>query len=178
MMKKYSKGFTSVAKQNVETKGFTLIELLLVIVIIGILAGVLISVINPAIQQQKARNATIQSALSRSGYAIQAYFAANGANPSGTAFLAQLNQATQAGTSCAAAATCFYFITGVTTPSTCTVNTSNGSGAGATNPCAFAYVGTAVPFTLTVRMFNVNNTLTNPAYRYDGNGQSSVLASY
>ncbi|PIP56974.1 type II secretion system protein GspG, partial [candidate division WWE3 bacterium CG22_combo_CG10-13_8_21_14_all_39_12] len=35
--------------------GFTLIELLVVIVVIGILAGVIIVVINPNLQQEKAK---------------------------------------------------------------------------------------------------------------------------
>ena len=43
------------------TLGFTLIELLIVIVIIGILAGVVISIINPAQVQRKAREATMRA---------------------------------------------------------------------------------------------------------------------
>lgn len=42
-------------------KGFTLIELLIVIVIIGILAGVVIAVINPAQQQRKASEAVLRA---------------------------------------------------------------------------------------------------------------------
>ena len=42
-------------------KGFTLIELLIVIVIIGILAGLLVTVINPAQQQMKAREAVLRA---------------------------------------------------------------------------------------------------------------------
>ena len=46
-------------------KGFTLIELLIVIVIIGILSGVLISVVNPVKQQQKANETVMRSNLDK-----------------------------------------------------------------------------------------------------------------
>ncbi|MFC1621968.1 prepilin-type N-terminal cleavage/methylation domain-containing protein [Patescibacteria group bacterium] len=52
-MKKFNKGAND--------GGFTLIELLIVIVIIGILAGVVISVMNPAEQQRKAREAVVRA---------------------------------------------------------------------------------------------------------------------
>ncbi len=42
-------------------KGFTLIELLIVIVIIGILAGVVIAVMNPATQQRKAKESVLRA---------------------------------------------------------------------------------------------------------------------
>ena len=45
--------------------GFTLIELLIVIVIIGILAGVVLSVINPAKQQRKAKEASLRSTVEK-----------------------------------------------------------------------------------------------------------------
>lgn len=46
-------------------KGFTLIELLIVIAIIGILSGILISVINPAEQRTKANQAVARSNLEK-----------------------------------------------------------------------------------------------------------------
>lgn len=46
-------------------KGFTLIELLLVIAIIGILAGVVLAVINPTRQRQRANEAVGRSTLSK-----------------------------------------------------------------------------------------------------------------
>ena len=46
-------------------KGFTLIELLIVIVIIGILSGVLISVVNPVKQQQKANETVMRSNMDK-----------------------------------------------------------------------------------------------------------------
>jgi len=46
-------------------KGFTLIELLIVIVIIGILSGVLLSVINPVRQQRKANQTVMRTNLEK-----------------------------------------------------------------------------------------------------------------
>ena len=50
---------------NINKKGFTLIELLIVIAIIGILAGILIAVINPAQQRLKANQAVMRSSVSK-----------------------------------------------------------------------------------------------------------------
>jgi len=51
--------------KSINKKGFTLIELLIVIAIIGILAGVLIAVINPAQQRTKANQAVMRSSVSK-----------------------------------------------------------------------------------------------------------------
>ena len=56
-------------------KGFTLIELLIVISIIGILSGVLLSVIDPRGTQKKARDAQRISELSTVKVALGLYFA-------------------------------------------------------------------------------------------------------
>jgi prepilin-type N-terminal cleavage/methylation domain-containing protein len=53
-------------------KGFTLIELLIVIVIIGILAGVLLTVISPAKQQRKAKEASMRSNVEKMCLALHA----------------------------------------------------------------------------------------------------------
>jgi prepilin-type N-terminal cleavage/methylation domain-containing protein len=52
--------------------GFTLIELLIVIVIIGILAGVVLAVINPAQQQLKSRQAVLKANTDKGCLAINA----------------------------------------------------------------------------------------------------------
>ena len=57
--------------------GFTLIELLIVIVIIGILAGVLLTVINPAKQQQRAKESVLRSNVEKGCLALHACGAAS-----------------------------------------------------------------------------------------------------
>lgn len=63
-------------RRNYREKGFTLIELLIVIVIIGILAGVVIAVMNPAEQQRRARESVVRSNTDKICLAMHACAAA------------------------------------------------------------------------------------------------------
>jgi prepilin-type N-terminal cleavage/methylation domain-containing protein len=74
-------------------KGFTLIELLIVIVIIGILAGVLIAVIDPAAQQNRARDATVEATLNKMALAVGGFRSAYGRPPDGLEFLGTIENA-------------------------------------------------------------------------------------
>lgn len=81
--------------------GFTLIELLIVIVIIGILAGVLVAIIDPVKQQNRARDASVQATLNKIGLAVGAYRSAYGAPPDGLQFLGTIEGETPvAGSGC------------------------------------------------------------------------------
>lgn len=68
-------------KQNHNKKGFTLIELLIVIAVIGVLAAVILIVINPLAQLQKARDAGRKSDIKQIKNAMDSYFIFSGKYP-------------------------------------------------------------------------------------------------
>jgi general secretion pathway protein G len=70
---------------NVLGYGFTLIELLIVIAVIGILAGTLVTLINPGAQLRKARDTQRKSDLSRIQSAIEVFKADLNVYPCSTA---------------------------------------------------------------------------------------------
>ena len=61
--------------------GFTLIELLIVISIIGLLAGVVIAIINPTRQRNRAAEVVNAEAVRKVGSAVEAFTSANGVYP-------------------------------------------------------------------------------------------------
>jgi len=67
-------------------RGFTLIELLIVIVILGILAGVVVIVINPTRQQNRAKDAIIKSTLIKISMVLASDFAASNRDPTWAQF--------------------------------------------------------------------------------------------
>lgn len=110
-------------------KGFTLIELLIVIVIIGILAGVVLQILNPAKQQRRARDGVTKSAMEKLALAFGAYNSAYGTFPPASVIGLQEEMENESGLSCAG--------------STCTFNLSN-SGAVVT----YTYSTTGTDFSL------------------------------
>jgi len=78
-------------KINRNQKGFTIVELLIVIVVIGILAGLVITTFTGI--QQKARNTERQTDVKAIHGQVEAYYAQNGRYPT----LANLNDSTWRG---------------------------------------------------------------------------------
>lgn len=147
-------------------KGFTLIELLIVIVIIGILAGVLIAIIDPQAQQNRARDAGVQASINKVALATQGFISAYGRVPEGDEFIAALDNASDesGGASCiAGAATCLFSITGNALPALCDAAGNGWDGVGAAQ-CNYWYTSPAAgQFQLYARSFGINNT----TFQYD-----------
>lgn len=84
-----SSGFTLIEllylrRRQEDRRGFTLIELLIVIAVIGVLAAVVLSVINPLEQLAKSRDAGRRSSVGQLGKAMSAYFLSTSTYPSST----------------------------------------------------------------------------------------------
>lgn len=119
--------------------GFTLIELLIVIVIIGILAGVLIAVINPTAQQSRARDAVVRATINKVALSTSGFVSAYARIPNETEVLSGI-VATAVGTTCntATAADCQFVVTNVDLAVTCATSGWNGTG---TTQCNYRYCG-------------------------------------
>lgn len=126
-------------------KGFTLIELLIVIVIIGILAGVLIAIIDPNAQQNRARDAGVQAAINKASLVAEGFVSAYGTTPEGDEFINALaNSAASTpgpGGSCDASTdTCTFEVTGNELDTLCDAAADDWDGSGA-NQCYYYYEG-------------------------------------
>ncbi|MFH1388890.1 MAG: prepilin-type N-terminal cleavage/methylation domain-containing protein, partial [Patescibacteria group bacterium] len=68
--------------------GFTLIELLIVVFLIGIFAGIIISVINPAVFKGRARDGVRMQDLAVIKGGLEQYYSENNTYPGATSQLA------------------------------------------------------------------------------------------
>jgi prepilin-type N-terminal cleavage/methylation domain-containing protein len=117
-------------------RGFTLIELLIVIVIIGILAGVAISVIDPRKQQDRAKDASVKATLGKVALSTEGYVSAYGQAPSPAEFIAGLkNVKSETCTTATDNVTCTFEIEGNGLP----LNCSDGWSGDGSSACLFRY---------------------------------------
>jgi len=145
-------------------KGFTLIELLIAIVIIGVLAGVLIAIINPTAQRNKAADAGVKAAMNKVALATEGYVSSYGTIPDEVQFLAALQNVTEFGTSCSTdgANDCLFTVSGNSLPATCGANNWGGAG---TNQCQYRYTGVAG--TTQFDVYAKSYGITNVVFLYD-----------
>jgi len=143
--------------------GFTLIELLIVIVIIGILAGVLIAVINPAQQQNRARDAGVKASMNKIALATEGYISAYGSAPDEIQFFANLQNVSQNGTTCSSSGgyDCQIDVDGNTLPATCT----NGWGGSGSSQCYYRYLSAAV--STTFEIYAKSYGIADTVFKYD-----------
>ena len=150
-------------------KGFTLIELLIVIVIIGILAGVLISVIDPVSQQNRARDAGIEASMNKVVLATEGYVSAYGFVPDDVQFINQFKDGTvtERGTTCSQTTgnpDCEFSVSANTLPATCS---STWAGTG-TAQCYFRYL--AEDATSNFAIYAKSAGLEGIVFKFENNG--------
>ena len=187
-------GVDNMRRVTFDSRGFTLVELLIVIVIIGILAGVVIGVLNPVQQQNRARDGTLRAAMSKMALGAKSMSASstNGAAPTGAEFFATVGGGTAIGaiadashcgsdTQTAAAYNCNFSVAGISNPVDCTAGGGNYSGGGtaATSvPCYFNYYhnGGATAMRLTAKNFaNPRGTI---VYEYVQNTDGTISEGF
>ena len=124
-------------------RGFTLIELLIVVVIIGILAAILVATINPARQQNKARDAGIKASLNKMALSVKGSISAYGNEPDPEAFVEALSGYVIVSGCTNLVTTCSFSLNNISLPTDALVpgnacDVSGAYGKGATS-CNFLY---------------------------------------
>lgn len=154
------------------SQAFTLIELLIVIVIIGILAGVLIAVINPAQQQNRAKDANVKAAMNKVALSTEGYISAYGKVPNANMFFGSLQNVTEPNLSCSGAAadvyTCLYTVNGSELGALCDAVAEYYGVAGDAAQCYYRYYGGyAAPDTTHFRIFGKSYGQIGRTFVYD-----------
>jgi len=125
-------------KLNTYQKGFTLIELLIVIVVIGILSGIVISVIDPVEQQNRAKDGVVLSSLNKFALNAGSYSSTYGTSPNARSFFNGLRSGNVTSYSgCTGTGTsCYFYVNSAALPATCS-NSYYGYGS---TQCYYRYV--------------------------------------
>src|SRR3989344_7984239 len=130
--------------------GFTLVELLIVIVIIGILAGVVIGVLNPVQQQNRARDGTLRSAISKAALAGKSLFVSSPRNtqraPTYQEFAGSVGTLDVANSDCdenvggpGVTGSCLFRLSALDNPPNCDTGTGYNGVATPGGQCSFVY---------------------------------------
>ncbi|MBI2620617.1 type II secretion system protein [candidate division WWE3 bacterium] len=140
--------------------GFTLIELLIAIVVIGVLAGVLIALINPTAQRNRAADAGAKATLNKIALSAEGYVSSYGSAPDEVQLIGSLQNVTAFGTTCSTggAYDCLFDVNGNTLSQTCGANGWAGSGTG---QCYYRYLSSAssTGFKVYAKSFGISNAV-------------------
>jgi len=145
-------------------KGFTLVELLIVIVIIGILAGVVIGVLNPIQQQNRARDGTLRSSISKAALAGKSLFVSSPRNtqraPTYQEFAGGMGTLDVANSDCdentggsGVTGLCLFRLSALDNPPNCDAGTGYNGVATPGGQCSFVYYKSPTLFRIGSRGF-------------------------
>ncbi len=150
--------------------GFTLVELLIVIVIIGILAGVVISVLNPIQQQRRARDGAVKAQLDKMALSAKSLFASSPRiderSPTLSEFAQGFASSPDIMANClsnvtSATTSCLFSVISQPLPTDCAVNGYSGMSGG--TGCFFTYWRSPDSFIIAARgSANFTRYLTGP----------------
>ncbi|HLB51970.1 MAG TPA: prepilin-type N-terminal cleavage/methylation domain-containing protein [Patescibacteria group bacterium] len=166
--------------------GFTLVELLIVIVIIGILAGVVIGVLNPVQQQNRARDGTLRSAISKAALAGKSLFVSSPRNtqraPTYQEFAGSVGTLDVANSDCddnvggpGVTGSCLFRVTALDTPTNCDATNYNGVAAPGAQ-CSFVYYKSPTLFRIGVRGFATPERLF--VYSFEESATGAIIEGF
>ena len=153
-------------------KAFTLIELLVVITIIGILAAVVVSIIDPEGKQNMAHDGVSKSIMNKVVLSTEGFISAYNNAPDETEFIYNLEITVNElfGSECSYAFVpdneCLFTVTGSKLPETCDLSFWRGN-ALETQPCSFRYIGGIQGDPGRFRIYVKSMGLTNELFVYD-----------
>ena len=184
-------GVDNMRRVTYNSRGFTLVELLIVIVIIGILAGVVIGVLNPVQQQNRARDGTLRASMSKMALAAKSMSASstNGAVPSGAEFFATVGGGVGVGavtasshcssdTQLATAYGCNFTVNGISMPNDCTAGGGGYSGASGAAACFFNYYHNGGGTSMRLTTKNFANPRATIVYEFVQNTDGTITEGF
>jgi len=185
-------GVDNMRRVTYNSRGFTLVELLIVIVIIGILAGVVIGVLNPVQQQNRARDGTLRASMSKMALAAKSMSASstNGAVPTGAEFFATVGGGVGIGavtasshcssdTQLATSYGCNFTVNGISMPTDCTSAGGGYSGVpGTAAACFFNYYHYANGAAMRLTTKNFANPRATIVYEFVQNADGTITEGF
>ncbi|MFC1756189.1 prepilin-type N-terminal cleavage/methylation domain-containing protein [Patescibacteria group bacterium] len=159
-----------VCKRN--SLGFTLIELLIVIVIIGILSMVLITIIEPETQMNRARDGAVIASMNKMVLSTNSFITAYNRVPDETSFFLSLKDKGRElfGDECSHVFSpdyeCILSIQGADLPNTCNLTYWTGSVLD-NQPCSFRYQGRIMNDSQRYRIYVKSHGIPDTLFVYD-----------
>ena len=155
-----------------KNKGFTLIELLIVVVLIGVLAAVLVAIINPSRVQNKSQDANIKATMNKLALVAESFISAYGRSPNEREFIYGIKaDVTQlSGNACVYVGVpdneCLFLVNAISLPTSCNFSAWAGD-LNDTLQCYFRYQGGIQGDNMRFRIYVKSHGIPNIVFVFD-----------